>query len=349
MANELARRGVGPGAGHPVRRRGPRRRPGAGALSRDRHRPQPRPTSDLTVDDGVAVALLDRPGEALNTVNPELAGDLADGGRPRWSGTRRSRRWSSARPSRTTSSPAPTSAGCRRSRTRRRRATALGQAPAAVRPHRAAPHGHGEAGGGRHPRVRASGGGLELALACGIRIASDDETKTQLGQPEVKLGLIPGGGGTQRLPQAGRHRRRPRPDDVRAGRCARAAPSRWAWSTRSCPQEVLLEVAVDPGARRRSGDPTRPRPASDVRADHRLAVAQAPPGARPRGEPDRPPAALLQGRGADARGDPRQLPGAERPCSRRSRAGVEQGPRPGYAAEARRVRRAGRVPRGRSS
>src|SRR3954464_11559910 len=46
----------------------------------------------------------------------------------------------------------------------------------------------------------ALGGGLELALACTYRIATDDK-KTQLGQPEVQLGLIPGAGGTQRLPQ----------------------------------------------------------------------------------------------------------------------------------------------------
>src|SRR5438067_2682466 len=46
----------------------------------------------------------------------------------------------------------------------------------------------------------ALGGGLELALACSYRIASDDR-RTQLGQPEVQLGLIPGAGGTQRLPQ----------------------------------------------------------------------------------------------------------------------------------------------------
>jgi 3-hydroxyacyl-CoA dehydrogenase/enoyl-CoA hydratase/3-hydroxybutyryl-CoA epimerase len=45
------------------------------------------------------------------------------------------------------------------------------------------------------------GGGLELALACSMRIASNDEKATQLGQPEVKIGLIPGGGGTQRLPR----------------------------------------------------------------------------------------------------------------------------------------------------
>ncbi|HVR70985.1 MAG TPA: fatty acid oxidation complex subunit alpha FadJ [Vicinamibacteria bacterium] len=44
------------------------------------------------------------------------------------------------------------------------------------------------------------GGGLETVLACRYRIASDDP-KTVLGLPEVKLGLIPGAGGTQRLPR----------------------------------------------------------------------------------------------------------------------------------------------------
>ena len=45
---------------------------------------------------------------------------------------------------------------------------------------------------------RALGGGLELALACTLRVGSTD---ARLGLPEAKLGLIPGAGGTQRLPR----------------------------------------------------------------------------------------------------------------------------------------------------
>jgi enoyl-CoA hydratase len=44
----------------------------------------------------------------------------------------------------------------------------------------------------------ALGGGCELALACTMRLASDN---ARLGQPEVKLGIIPGYGGSQRLPR----------------------------------------------------------------------------------------------------------------------------------------------------
>src|SRR5882724_11049260 len=45
----------------------------------------------------------------------------------------------------------------------------------------------------------ALGGGLEIAMGCHFRIATKD---AKFGQPEVKLGLIPGGGGSQRLPRA---------------------------------------------------------------------------------------------------------------------------------------------------
>ena len=44
------------------------------------------------------------------------------------------------------------------------------------------------------------GGGLEVALASHYRIAVHDN-KTVVGLPEVKLGLLPGSGGTQRLPR----------------------------------------------------------------------------------------------------------------------------------------------------
>jgi enoyl-CoA hydratase len=44
----------------------------------------------------------------------------------------------------------------------------------------------------------ASGGGLELALACDFRVAAED---SRLGQHEITIGMFPGGGGTQRLPR----------------------------------------------------------------------------------------------------------------------------------------------------
>ncbi|MDX1293537.1 MAG: enoyl-CoA hydratase-related protein, partial [Hyphomonas sp.] len=47
----------------------------------------------------------------------------------------------------------------------------------------------------------ALGGGLEVALACHYRVAANDNPKLQFGLPEAKIGLLPGAGGTQRLPR----------------------------------------------------------------------------------------------------------------------------------------------------
>ena len=57
------------------------------------------------------------------------------------------------------------------------------------------------------------GGGLELALACHYRIATD-HPKTELALPEVRLGLLPGAGGCERLPATDRSAGRARDDSL---------------------------------------------------------------------------------------------------------------------------------------
>src|SRR5579863_7400520 len=68
----------------------------------------------------------------------------------------------------------------------------------------------------------ALGGGCEIAMACTMRLASDN---ARLGQPEVKLGLIPGYGGTQRLPRLSSSRA-PKPSQPRS-----LPTRRWRFST----------------------------------------------------------------------------------------------------------------------
>jgi enoyl-CoA hydratase len=99
---------------------------------------------------------------------------------------------------------------------------------------------------GRTPIVAAIhgyclGGGLELAMACDIRVAAED---AQLGQPEIKLGLIPGGGGTQRLPRLVGHGRAlllNMTGDPISGRQA----YEWGLVERVVPAGELMDAALD--------------------------------------------------------------------------------------------------------
>lgn len=102
------------------------------------------------------------------------------------------------------------------------------------------------------------GGGLELALACHYRVATDDP-KTQLGLPEVQLGLIPGAGGCNRLPRL--IGARAALDIILAGRSERAAKAyRLGMVDELVAPSILRDVAVA--------------------AAHRLAHGQSPSRAR---------------------------------------------------------------------
>lgn len=86
----------------------------------------------------------------------------------------------------------------------------------------------------------ALGGGLELAMACDFRILAED---AQVGQPETRLGIIPGAGGTQRLPRlVGLARAR---DMIYSGRMVGAAEAQdMGLADRVVPAPELLETAL---------------------------------------------------------------------------------------------------------
>ncbi len=148
----------------------------------------------VEVEDGVAACLLDVPGEPVNTLSSEVAEELAEllrglakdpavkavviaSGKP--GGFIAGAKIEMIQAVRSAAEAEALS------RAGQRRMNDLERFP---KPVVAAIHG------------ACLGGGLELALACHWRIATDDR-KTQLGQPEVQLGIIPGAGGTQRLPR----------------------------------------------------------------------------------------------------------------------------------------------------
>ena len=87
------------------------------------------------------------------------------------------------------------------------------------------------------------GGGLELALACHGRVCSLDD-KTALGLPEVQLGLLPGSGGTQRLPRlVGAAKAL---DMILTGKHIRARQAlRMGLVDDAVPQSILLQTAIE--------------------------------------------------------------------------------------------------------
>ena len=80
----------------------------------------------------------------------------------------------------------------------------------------------------------AFGGGCELALACDVRIAA---RSAKLGQPEIKLGILPGGGGTQRLPRL-----------IGAGRALRMILTGEAITAEEAERIGLVDEVVDDAA-----------------------------------------------------------------------------------------------------
>jgi 3-hydroxyacyl-CoA dehydrogenase/enoyl-CoA hydratase/3-hydroxybutyryl-CoA epimerase len=194
---------------------------------------------DLTAD-GVAIALLDRQGEDVNSLSPELAEDLFtvvsevesnDAIRALVIGSAKRDNFLAGADIRWLQSIDDPDVAVE----------LLRRAHAGFMRLERLPIDHGK------PVVAAIhgaclGGGLELALACSLRVASNDQRKTQLGQPEVQLGIIPGAGGTQRLPRlvglaAGL-------DLILTGRSVRPRSAlKMGLVDEICPREVLLEVA----------------------------------------------------------------------------------------------------------
>jgi 3-hydroxyacyl-CoA dehydrogenase/enoyl-CoA hydratase/3-hydroxybutyryl-CoA epimerase len=166
------------------------------------------------------------------------------------------------------------------------------------------------------------GGGLELAMACHGRVATDDPA-TRFGQPEVLLGLLPGGGGTQRLPRlVGIEQAL---ELIVTGRDVSAARAR---------RMGMVDEVVHPAI------------LLDVACDRARALASShASGARRRDLLTRVRGALLEDNAAgravlfrQAEANVRSITHGNLPAPLRAievvRIGVEQGPQAGYAAEA---------------
>jgi enoyl-CoA hydratase len=120
-------------------------------------------------------------------------------------------------------------------------------------------------------RGYALGGGCELALASDMLIAGDDAT---FGQPEIRIGIMPGGGGTQRLTRAiGQARAM---ELILTGRSVTAAEAeRAGLVTRVVPAETTVDAALELAARIAALPPIAVRAAkAAVRAAAELPLSQ---------------------------------------------------------------------------
>ena len=110
------------------------------------------------------------------------------------------------------------------------------------------------------------GGGLELALACDYRVCSDADI-TRLGLPEVQLGLLPGSGGTQRLPRL--IGLLPSLDLILTGKQLRAKKAKKLGVVdASVPNTVLLDVAKS-FVEKNAGKKPSKRPAEKVKTSNK--------------------------------------------------------------------------------
>ncbi|HUK65546.1 MAG TPA: fatty acid oxidation complex subunit alpha FadJ [Anaeromyxobacteraceae bacterium] len=191
----------------------------------------------VVVEEGVALCLLDVPGEPVNTLSRELGSELGE-------------LLSSLGKDKAVSALVLASgkkdgfiAGAKFEMIERVKAAEEGEALA-----RSAQRWFDALARSEKPVLVAIhgpclGGGLELALACHYRLASD-HVKTQLGLPEVQAGLIPGAGGTQRLPRL--VGLAPALDLILSGRRLGAKRAlRMGLVDEVVPAPILLEVAKD--------------------------------------------------------------------------------------------------------
>ena len=177
------------------------------------------------------------------------------------------------------------------------------------------------------------GGGMEMALACSMRIASDDEKKTQLGQPEVQLGPDTGSGRHPTAASPRRHRHGARSGVDRALHSS-SQGAQDGIGRRGMPREVLLDVA-----RRRALDAvgTLGRRSGRRRTGRfeELPDAGAHTAACARREPDGAQGAVPEGRTADARDHQGQLPGPQGDPVRASRRESRKVSRPAWPSRRR--------------